>query len=232
MSGWTIALLLALVGRAHGSEPSTGDDDGKKHRLERRAERRVDRTQLAEQRWREAVDAISVAEPRTLKQADRAEQGLINNRARASELSRRLDAWDAPPAEVRLLYATNRKRGGKAGERVAYRARDADRVEYGVVTIEIPEQHPVGNLDRRLRIVEVEPLTTEQFSIALFQQLQDAGPRAEVLTWIHGYNNSFDYAARRLGQVSHDLDRPVVPVLFAWPSHGETWFALFKYTYD
>jgi len=232
MSGWTIAVLLALLGRAFGAEAADDGDEGKRQRLERRAERRLDRTQLAELKWRAAVEAITPAEPRTLKQADRAEQGLITDRARASELSRRLDAWDAPAAEVRLLYATNRKRGNKAGERVGYRARDADRVEYGVVTIEIPERHPVGNLDRGLRIVEVEPLTTEQFSIALYQQLQDAGPRAEVLTWVHGYNNSFDYAARRLGQVSHDLDRPVVPVLFAWPSHGETWFALFKYTYD
>lgn len=227
-----MVLLLAALGRAHGAERA--DEDGKRERLERRAERRVDRTEVAEIRWKEAVDAVTPADPRSLKEADRAEQGLISTRARASEVARRLDAWDAPPAEVHLLYATNRRRGtgGHRDEQVAYRARDADRVEYGVVTIEIPARHPVGELDRGLRIVHIEPLTTEQFSIALFQQLQDAGPRAEVLTWIHGYNNSFDYAARRLGQVSHDLDRPVVPVLFAWPSHGDTWLALFKYTYD
>lgn len=232
MTRWHLALLLACVGGTAGAKSEHDHEDAQKDRLERRSERRVERTDAAELKWRDAMSLRDASDPRSLKQADRAEQGLIGARARATELTRRLDAWDEPAAQVRILYATNRKRSSSDGERVAYRARDADRVEYGVATLAIPAGHPVGELDRRLQIVDLEPLTTEQFTIALFEQLQEAGPRAEVLTWIHGYNNSFDYAARRLGQVAHDLDRPVVPVLFAWPSHGDEWFAVFKYTYD
>jgi esterase/lipase superfamily enzyme len=53
------------------------------------------------------------------------------------------------------------------------------------------------------------------------------GERGMVL-YIHGYNNSFEDAARRAAQLSFDLEMPGRVALFSWPSKGST----AKYTYD
>jgi esterase/lipase superfamily enzyme len=126
-----------------------------------------------------------------------------------------------------VFYATNRRRvaGG-------FVARDADRMEYGVVTVHVPARHPAGALDRDLRVIDDQPLSDEAFLVALSAALDGAGPGAEILTYVHGYNNSFDDAARRTAQISHDLGMPTVPVLFAWPSHGGEWLSSAKYTFD
>lgn len=144
-------------------------------------------------------------------------------------VARLLDAWDRPERLVRVFYATNRERAG--GERTAYVARDADRLEYGVATIRVAARHPVGLLDRGLEVVAIEPLSEEAFLVSVRGAL-DAGGGAELLAYVHGYNNSFDYAVRRTAQIASDVGTPVVPVLYAWPSHGGEWFAGLKYTYD
>ena len=51
----------------------------------------------------------------------------------------------------------------------------------------------------------------------------------DVLVYVHGFNNSFDYAARAQAEVWHFLGRRGVPVLYSWPSaHG----GLFGYFID
>ena len=41
------------------------------------------------------------------------------------------------------------------------------------------------------------------------------------LVFIHGYNVSFDEAARRTAQLAYDLEFPGAPICYSWPSHSE-----------
>jgi esterase/lipase superfamily enzyme len=221
----TWALATAAVAAA-GGDPA--DDDRDREQLERRVERRTVR--VSEHRARlEALQATDDEDPRSVRKRERAEDQLITVTARQSWLSRQLDAWHREGTRLQVFYATNRARGEADGR---YRPADGDRTEYGVVTVEIPARHPIGVLEDDLRVVAVDPLTPDAFYIKLYSAVQAAGPRGEVLTYVHGYNNSFDYAARRSAQMAFDLERPVVPVLFSWPSHGGTSFSALKYTFD
>ena len=43
-------------------------------------------------------------------------------------------------------------------------------------------------------------------------------PKPEVVVFIHGFNNDFEYAAQTLAELWHFLGREHVPVLYTWPA--------------
>lgn len=225
-----VSLLFVLMTGVQAAEGG----DRSRDRLARVSERRAARTLAAEERWAEACQVAErdPLDPRAERSAARCENKLVYTRARHIGVQRQLDALGMPSREVRVLFATNREPHRKPKPGRWYAPRDADRLEYGVATVHIPEDHPVGALERKLEVIRVEVLPPEGFADELSRALAAAGPDAGVLTYVHGYNNSFTYAARRTAQVVHDLDVALVPVLFSWPAHGGTWFAGAKYTFD
>jgi esterase/lipase superfamily enzyme len=52
---------------------------------------------------------------------------------------------------------------------------------------------------------------------AVFRTPASAG---DVLLFVHGYNNSFEFAVLRAAQFVHDAQFPGIPVVFSWPSMG------------
>jgi esterase/lipase superfamily enzyme len=71
------------------------------------------------------------------------------------------------------------------------------------------------------------PVPDERF----FSQLRDrvtASSREEVFVFVHGYNVTFDQAARRTAQIAFDVKFQGAPIFFSWPSQG----GLLKYTVD
>lgn len=58
--------------------------------------------------------------------------------------------------------------------------------------------------------------------------LADATTGRDVLLYVHGYNETFESAARSAGQLSHSLEFQGRTVLFTWPSGGK----LLDYAYD
>ena len=76
-------------------------------------------------------------------------------------------------------------------------------------------------------LLKVEPLASgdvAQYAKTRLGQL----PINEILIFVHGYNVSFEDAARRTAQVTYDLQFQGLPVLYSWPSEG----AGAKYTID
>jgi esterase/lipase superfamily enzyme len=49
-----------------------------------------------------------------------------------------------------------------------------------------------------------------------------AEPGRDLFVFIHGYNVTFDAAAKRAAQIAYDMGHSAVPVLFSWPSRGRT----------
>ncbi len=221
--------LLFLGGSLAAMAPQEAAAKSERESLERRVQRWSGRTSEAEARWAESQARIAATpdDPKVIRGHSRAQIGLVNRRARLVALERRLEALGAPPLETRVFYATNREPWPR--DKQWYRARDSGTLEYGIATVYIPKNHPVGELERGLEILSVESMGVE----AWLAQLQDhVDDTSHLLAYVHGYNNSFGYAVRRSAQLTHDLDHEVVPVLYSWPAHGGTWLASAKYTFD
>jgi esterase/lipase superfamily enzyme len=66
---------------------------------------------------------------------------------------------------------------------------------------------------------------------AFFRELAEvvaSAPRRDLFVFIHGYNVTFENAARRTAQMAYDLKFRGAPIFYSWPSQG----GLLKYTVD
>jgi esterase/lipase superfamily enzyme len=66
---------------------------------------------------------------------------------------------------------------------------------------------------------KITPLDKADFVDALRQQIKSA-PSKDLFIFVHGFNNTFEDAARRAAQMAYDLDFDGTPLLYSWPSQG------------
>jgi esterase/lipase superfamily enzyme len=142
-------------------------------------------------------------------------------------------------ASVRVFYGTNRSPTGLRDPARFYGTRRGD-LQFGYADVTIPETHKEGELEspsrwsmltldmastaarkRFVLLQSVQPLARDRFLAALRAQL-GAAPSRELLVFIHGYNNSFEDASRRVAQLVYDLDFDGTPAMFSWPSAEST----------
>src|SRR5450830_1784282 len=150
-------------------------------------------------------------------------------------------------AVVRTYFATDRQRDlGKPPAQRFSGARNApsaeqDTLSYGYCDISIPRDHRMGQLEspslwrlefrddpaKHVVLLSAEVQDHDNFFAALKIQIRaSAGKSAFV--FVHGYNVSFEDAARRTGQMAYDLGFDGAPVFYSWPSRGD----LAGYTVD
>src|SRR5262249_34968885 len=72
----------------------------------------------------------------------------------------------------------------------------------------------------------VQPLDRETFFTDLDEELSEKG--GNLLVFVHGYNVSFEDAARRTAQMASDLKFPGAAAFYSWPSQAH-WY---KYRLD
>ena len=121
-------------------------------------------------------------------------------------------------------------------ENVEYGTTLSKTVEMGVCEVTIPEIHQPGELESpsfllRLEVTEdpekhivlksVHRLEPNAFFDDMHKDLEQKGKN--VLVFVHGYNVSFEDAARRTAQMAFDLKFPGVPVFYSWPSQAN-WY--------
>jgi esterase/lipase superfamily enzyme len=140
-------------------------------------------------------------------------------------------------ATVRVFYGTNRAPSGNVKPALFYGAARGD-LQYGYLNVTIPQVHKEAELETQPRWAEytlaldetslrrryvlldqVTPLPKDEFVKALRQQIQNA-PSKDLFIFVHGFNNTFEDAARRAAQMSYDLDFDGTPILYSWPSQG------------
>jgi esterase/lipase superfamily enzyme/HEAT repeat protein len=116
----------------------------------------------------------------------------------------------------------------------------SDRVELGVCEVTIPDIHEKGELEgpsifrleikvdpeKHITLRHVDRLEYTDFFTKLDWELDEKGKN--LLVFVHGYNVSFEDAARRTAQMSSDLKFPGAAVFYSWPSQGH-WY---KYRVD
>ena len=142
-------------------------------------------------------------------------------------------------ATVKVFYGTNRSPTGDLKPALFYGNVRGD-LQYGYVNVTIPKIHKEAELETQPRWAEytfavndassrrryvlldqVTPLAKGDFVRALQQQIKDS-PSKDVFIFVHGYNNTFEDAARRAAQMAYDLDFDGTPIVYSWPSRGST----------
>jgi esterase/lipase superfamily enzyme len=142
-------------------------------------------------------------------------------------------------ATVRVFYGTNRAGTGSQKPEEFYGGARGD-LNYGYLDVTIPQTHVEADLETQPRWVEytlatsqaesrshyilldkVVQLPRDEFVRQLRTQIS-AAPSKDVFIFVHGFNNTFEDAARRVAQLAYDLDFDGTPMLYSWPSQGST----------
>jgi esterase/lipase superfamily enzyme len=140
-------------------------------------------------------------------------------------------------ATVRIFYGTNRAPTGESKPALFY-VKDRGELQYGYLNVTIPQMHKEAELETQPRWTEytfgpseasmrrryvlldqITPLPKDDFVRALRQQIKDS-PSKDLFIFVHGFNNTFEDAARRAAQMAYDLDFDGTPLLYSWPSQG------------
>jgi esterase/lipase superfamily enzyme len=145
-------------------------------------------------------------------------------------------------AVVRVFYATDRNivktrdrsKLCKAYPQVEYGSEWAE-MTYGFCEVSIPASHEMGQLESpsvwRLEVHEdtarhvVLHSTLRVDEARFYEEMKNRLRHSEhkaALLFVHGYNVSFEDAARRTAQMAYDLEFGGVPILFSWPSKKKT----------
>ncbi|MDP3958977.1 MAG: alpha/beta hydrolase [Pseudorhodobacter sp.] len=137
-------------------------------------------------------------------------------------------------SRVEVFYATDRARSGDSypGDFYGYGRGPLD---YGTLQVTVPDSHVPGAIESpSVWRLEFGPTASKHIILrsitpvpkdAFFAKMQDSvasRPHKEVFVFIHGYNVSFEAAALRAAQLTHDMNYSGVPVLYSWPSQGST----------
>ncbi len=139
---------------------------------------------------------------------------------------------DLPYTTVKVFYATDRKEGDGKKPASSYGG-DRGTITYGTCDVTVPKDHRVGEIESpsfiRLEFSEnpakhVILANVEKQSATDFYR--DVGTKVaaskgkSAFIFVHGYNVTFEDAARRTAQMSYDLKFDGAPVFFSWPSQG------------
>jgi esterase/lipase superfamily enzyme len=115
---------------------------------------------------------------------------------------------------------------------------DRQGLEVGTVAVTFPPRHAPGKLERPTQVfsfslrdedpekdVVISELRSYADEAAWARDLRATG-RDQAFIYVHGFQTSFDEAARRAAQLAYDLDFDLdpdfrgVPMFFSWPSRG------------
>jgi esterase/lipase superfamily enzyme len=114
-------------------------------------------------------------------------------------------------------------------------------LDLGICQVSIPLSHKLGKLetpsivrgelkeDPAAHVVlhKIDPRPEDDFYKEL-TKIVGMSSKKEALVFIHGFNVTFEDAARRTAQLAYDLKFPGAAVCYSWPSQGSFW----HYTVD
>jgi esterase/lipase superfamily enzyme len=142
------------------------------------------------------------------------------------------------PHLVDLFYITDRAPDADIGQYFSSARGD---LSYGVSRISMPPGHIMGQHeeasllkfewtnvdDKHITLQDVRKMNSDEFATRLSRAVE-ASPGHKLMVFIHGYNQEFPDASRKVAQFADDLKFSGPVVLFSWPSQG----SLTGYTMD
>jgi Alpha/beta hydrolase of unknown function (DUF900)/Caspase domain len=162
-------------------------------------------------------------------------EGPLKDRAK-----QRLAALKKNYAVVPVFYATDRNRISESTPIEVFGV-DRAALSFGFCYVSIPRGHVMGELespsiyrfefheDPEEHVVLLQTIATskDDFFKTLATKIHSSSG-GNAFLFIHGFNTSFEDAARRTAQIAFDLNFDGAPVFYSWPSQG----ALEAYTVD
>ncbi len=147
--------------------------------------------------------------------------------------------WDVVP----VFYGTDRARKDQP-QRMLYTSERARRLELGHALVTVPKTHQVPSIERpfairipyfqitlyegaedpksHFTIKEMSVLSREQFIAKARERVNGSRSfKDQAVVFVHGYNNTFDYALYRTAQMAYDLKFDGAAFLYSWPSLGD-----------
>jgi len=139
---------------------------------------------------------------------------------------------DEEYAVVRVFYGTDRNDTGDEDPSDRF-GPDRGTFSYGSCDISIPRDHRMGELEepvvfkfladpsKHVVLLGVDRLEADAFFTSVSDRVSQSATR-EAFVFIHGYNVTFEDAARRTAQMSYDLAFDGAPIFYSWPSAGSS----------
>jgi esterase/lipase superfamily enzyme len=145
---------------------------------------------------------------------------------------------------VSVFYATDRASTSREPDQVEYGWRrayieDDDGSELGVCQVEIKRERnhdKAGPLPRSVTelvsVVSTSTLARDRFYERIREKMWYAGAN-ETFVFVHGFNNTFEDAAKRTAEIWYDVGFEGPPIMFSWPSRGGSfWRGVLGYFAD
>jgi len=168
----------------------------------------------------------------------RPERGLVRVEVaiRLSPLDQKLYA-QTPRAVQAIFYCTDRKPTGSPKPKKFYGPDRGSSVTCGAAEAEVPTTSLAVKVNVSVgkqvvskaifapdsKLTKVEPLSEAEF----LKRFQVQAQKGEAMVFIHGYNNSFEDATRRLAELAYHLKLSGPVVLYSWPSQA-SWYKYVK----
>jgi len=135
-------------------------------------------------------------------------------------------------ATVSVLYGTDRKLESEGLQTITFGAERGE-LTVGFCEVSIPRDHRLGELEspsiwrlqfrpdpsKHVVLRSTARMKLQDFQNLLQQRVIESGAH-DALVFIHGYNVTFEDAARRTAQIAYDLQFPGVTSFYSWPSNG------------
>lgn len=126
------------------------------------------------------------------------------------------------------------RRSGHSGPQYTSDRSESGQVQLGICEVSIPKTHTIGELespsilrleikpdaDKHVILSKTERLADDRFYNLLRERVA-ASPRKELFVFVHGFNVTFEDAARRTAQIQKDLSYEGAPIFFSWPAHDK-----------
>jgi esterase/lipase superfamily enzyme len=132
-----------------------------------------------------------------------------------------------------VWFGTNRVPVDPEDHAKGYTGQFDNTMHFGKRIVFIPDSHRAGELgsplwkrllsgtDDRIRLTTGKHLSADGFRREIRDFLARLDPTDQnILVFIHGFNTSFDEAARRSAQLGFDLRVPGITAFYSWPSRG------------
>jgi esterase/lipase superfamily enzyme len=134
--------------------------------------------------------------------------------------------WSIPTLNTAMRLAYSQHQGVTFGPRRS----EGGVKHYGFCDVSIPPSHQVGMVesptfgredeDRHVILKRTELMQQDVFFQQIRQVLESLPEPRGCFVFIHGYNVSFDSAAKRTAQIYYDLKFQGVPIFYSWPSRA------------
>lgn len=137
-------------------------------------------------------------------------------------------------ATVRVFYATDRNQTGSTIPSEMFGANRSD-LTYGTCEVSIPRDHRMGELEspsiwrlefqedpaKHVVLLRTAIASKDEFFADVAARVRQS-KASNAFLFVHGYNVTFEDAARRTAQITYDLGFDGAPTFYSWPSRGST----------